>query len=172
VRRCANAGVDIYVDAVINHMTGQARGVGSNGTSYTKYDYPGLYDKNDFHPPCAIVDSDYQTAPSTSRRASWVRTFSLHVFNRRGETSSHVWTCSALFDSPSRQSPGRVKVVLVVEAWIIVLGVARAVAADASRLPRHVVDDGVDVDVDPGVGAATHHIRELGLVPLRLWSSA
>jgi alpha-amylase len=59
VERCAAAGVDIYVDAVINHMTA-GDGTGSNGTSYTKYDYPGLYSQVDFHPAC-IVD-DYQDA--------------------------------------------------------------------------------------------------------------
>src|SRR4051794_11019511 len=44
VERCRAAGVGIYVDAVINHMTGvPSPGVGSNGTSYSKYTYPGLY---------------------------------------------------------------------------------------------------------------------------------
>ena len=55
VRRCKAAGVDIYVDAVINHMTAGA-GTGSAGTVYTKYDYPGLYGQADFHPPCAVTN--------------------------------------------------------------------------------------------------------------------
>lgn len=59
VQRCGVVGVDIYVDAVINHMTAGA-GTGSNGTVYTKYDYPGLYTQSDFHPPCAV--DDYQDA--------------------------------------------------------------------------------------------------------------
>jgi alpha-amylase len=59
VDRCAAAGVDIYVDAVINHMTAGA-GTGTNGTEYTKYDYPGLYALGDFHPACAV--NDYQSA--------------------------------------------------------------------------------------------------------------
>jgi alpha-amylase len=59
VARCRAAGVDIYVDAVINHMTAGA-GTGSNGTVYTKYHYPGLYTQADFHAPC-VVD-DYQNA--------------------------------------------------------------------------------------------------------------
>ncbi len=56
VARCHNAGVDIYVDAVINHMTGgggtNAQGGffhGSNDSPYTKYIYPGTYSANDFH---------------------------------------------------------------------------------------------------------------------------
>ena len=35
-------------------------GVGSNGTAYTKYEYPGLYTAGDFHPPCAL--DNYQSA--------------------------------------------------------------------------------------------------------------
>ena len=55
VNRCRGAGVDIYVDAVINHMTAGA-GTGSNGTVYTKYEYPGLYTQADFHAPCTITN--------------------------------------------------------------------------------------------------------------------
>ncbi|MDE3128832.1 MAG: alpha-amylase family protein [Gemmatimonadota bacterium] len=57
VRRCKAAGVDIYVDAVINHMTNSpSPGVGSAGTAYSKYDYPGLYTPADFHPTCLVTD--------------------------------------------------------------------------------------------------------------------
>ncbi|HUX34272.1 MAG TPA: alpha-amylase family protein [Gemmatimonadaceae bacterium] len=57
VRRCKSAGVDVYVDAVINHMTNfPSPGVGSNGTAYTKYSYPGLYTPADFHSPCTVTD--------------------------------------------------------------------------------------------------------------------
>lgn len=61
VQRCAAAGVGIYVDAVINHMTNfPSPGVGSNGTAYSKYQYPGLYSAADFHTPCAL--NNYQSA--------------------------------------------------------------------------------------------------------------
>jgi alpha-amylase len=61
VNRCKAAGVGIIVDAVINHMTNfPSPGVGSNGTSYTKYEYPGLYTAADFHTPCAL--NNYQSA--------------------------------------------------------------------------------------------------------------
>ena len=61
VARCKAVGVDIYVDAVINHMTNfPSPGVGSNGTAYTKYSYPGLYTETDFHTPCALTN--YQSA--------------------------------------------------------------------------------------------------------------
>ncbi|HEU0053667.1 MAG TPA: alpha-amylase family glycosyl hydrolase, partial [Longimicrobium sp.] len=59
VSRCRAAGVDVYVDAVINHMTAGA-GTGSAGTRYTKYDYPGLYASTDFHHACAV--SNYAVA--------------------------------------------------------------------------------------------------------------
>ena len=61
VQRCDAVGVGIYVDAVINHMTNfPSPGVGSNGTAYTKYEYPGLYTAADFHVPCAL--NNYQSA--------------------------------------------------------------------------------------------------------------
>jgi alpha-amylase len=61
VNRCNAVGVGIIVDAVINHMTNYpSPGVGSNGTSYSKYDYPGLYSAADFHTPCAVIS--YQSA--------------------------------------------------------------------------------------------------------------
>ncbi len=61
VNRCRGAGVDIVVDAVINHMTNfPSPGVGSNGTAYTKYASPGLYTPSDFHPPCAL--NNYRSA--------------------------------------------------------------------------------------------------------------
>ena len=59
IERCRGAGVDIYVDAVINHMTAGG-GTGSNGTSFTKYEYPGLYTRGDFRPTCAVTN--YQSA--------------------------------------------------------------------------------------------------------------
>lgn len=61
VTRCKVVGVDIYVDAVINHMTNfPSPGQGSNGTAYTKYEYPGLYTASDFHTPCTV--SNYSNA--------------------------------------------------------------------------------------------------------------
>lgn len=49
VKRCKAAGVNIYVDAVINHMSGQESGVGSAGTQFSHYNYPGIYQSQDFH---------------------------------------------------------------------------------------------------------------------------
>src|SRR5262245_37453948 len=61
VNRCQAAGVGIIVDAVINHMTNYpSPGVGSNGTAYSKYDYPGLYSPADFHSTCTV--NNYQDA--------------------------------------------------------------------------------------------------------------
>ena len=48
VRDCRRAGVKVYVDAVINHMTGQGD-TSYAGTTFERYRYPGLYDQDDFH---------------------------------------------------------------------------------------------------------------------------
>ena len=54
VSRCNAAGVKIYADAVINHMTAGA-GVGSAGSSYTKTSYPAVpWSAADFHPGCGV----------------------------------------------------------------------------------------------------------------------
>ncbi len=47
VKACNKAGVKVYVDAVINHMTGQGS-TSYGGVDYTPYDYPD-YDPSDFH---------------------------------------------------------------------------------------------------------------------------
>lgn len=52
VSRCKAVGVDIYVDAVINHMAAGS-GVGVNGSSYGNKQYP-IYGPQDFHSTCAI----------------------------------------------------------------------------------------------------------------------
>src|SRR5699024_5291018 len=42
---CADQGVRIYVDAVINHMTGpqEVSSTGSAGTTWEQYEYPDLF---------------------------------------------------------------------------------------------------------------------------------
>ena len=57
VETCSSHGVDIIADAVINHMTGQQSGTGSAGTEFTKYEYPGLYTREDFH-NCNLTPND------------------------------------------------------------------------------------------------------------------
>ncbi|MFF4395947.1 alpha-amylase family protein [Streptomyces sp. NPDC001480] len=47
VDTCHAAGVKVVVDTVINHMSAGS-GTGTGGSSYTKYDYPGLYSVYDF----------------------------------------------------------------------------------------------------------------------------
>lgn len=48
VATCRRAGVKVYVDAVINHMTGQGE-VSYGGVAYTKYSYARLYGPTNFH---------------------------------------------------------------------------------------------------------------------------
>lgn len=61
VQICKAAGVDVYVDAVINHMAGGTSGVGIAGSTYGNYVYPAVpYDRSSFHSPsCSIASSDY-----------------------------------------------------------------------------------------------------------------
>ena len=49
VSRCKAVGVDVYADAVINHMSGMESGTGIAGTTFSHYSYPGLYEYDDFH---------------------------------------------------------------------------------------------------------------------------
>ncbi|MGS2615902.1 alpha-amylase family glycosyl hydrolase [Micromonospora sp. LZ34] len=50
VDACHAAGVKVIVDAVVNHMSGQDNaGTGWAGSSYGHYDYPGIYQHQDFH---------------------------------------------------------------------------------------------------------------------------
>jgi alpha-amylase len=49
VRRCRAAGVDIYADAIINHMSGVRDGVGVAGSVSGRYEYPVPYAYDDFH---------------------------------------------------------------------------------------------------------------------------
>jgi len=49
VRRCDAAGVAIYGDAIINHMSMVGTGTGVAGSGYSEYDYPVPYGYDDFH---------------------------------------------------------------------------------------------------------------------------
>ncbi|MFQ5568066.1 MAG: alpha-amylase family protein [Rhodothermales bacterium] len=57
VARCKAAGVDIYVDAILNHMTGVYAGIGTAGSTFSEYTYPGLYSYDDFH-HCGLTEND------------------------------------------------------------------------------------------------------------------
>ncbi|CAG9564103.1 unnamed protein product [Danaus chrysippus] len=64
VRRCNAAGVRIYVDAVINHMTGEpVENVGTGGSTavFRDWYYPAVpYTRDHFNwPPCGINGEDY-----------------------------------------------------------------------------------------------------------------
>lgn len=72
VRRCAAAGVKIYADAVINHMTGPPFdddprwGTGSAGSDYDYYAYPGLLPQ-DFHSPRCELDGRWDDRAAVQR---------------------------------------------------------------------------------------------------------
>ncbi|WP_443057935.1 alpha-amylase [Streptomyces sp. KLMMK] len=58
VNSCHDAGVKVVVDAVVNHMSAGS-GTGTGGSVYTKYDYPGTYQRQDMD-DCTGVVSDYR----------------------------------------------------------------------------------------------------------------
>lgn len=58
VATCADAGVDIVADAVINHMSGRDSGVGWAGSPFSHYEYPGIYSVDDFHRCTESVTGD------------------------------------------------------------------------------------------------------------------
>ena len=49
VRTCRRSGVQVIVDTVINHMTGQGSTSYGGNSAFTKYNYPGLYTAAAFH---------------------------------------------------------------------------------------------------------------------------
>jgi alpha-amylase len=57
VNACHAAGVKVVADTVVNHMSAGS-GTGTGGSSYTKYDYPGLYSSYDFD-DCTSQVSNY-----------------------------------------------------------------------------------------------------------------
>ncbi|GAA3788987.1 carbohydrate-binding module family 20 domain-containing protein [Streptomyces coacervatus] len=57
INTCHAAGVKVVVDTVINHMSAGS-GTGTGGSSYTKYNYPGLYSSADMD-DCTSKVSDY-----------------------------------------------------------------------------------------------------------------
>ncbi|MFD5401610.1 alpha-amylase [Streptomyces griseorubiginosus] len=58
VGTCHKAGVKVVVDSVVNHMAAGS-GTGTGGSSYTKYNYPGLYSSYDFD-DCTSQVTNYQ----------------------------------------------------------------------------------------------------------------
>ncbi|GGP97826.1 alpha-amylase family protein [Streptomyces mutabilis] len=56
VDTCHAAGVKVVADAVVNHMSAGS-GTGTGGSSYGKYDYPGLYSSADFDDCRSEIDN-------------------------------------------------------------------------------------------------------------------
>ena len=57
VQRCATAGVDIYADALTNHMAGSGAGTGVAGSPFSEFNYAVPYGFDDFH-HCGRYDDD------------------------------------------------------------------------------------------------------------------
>ncbi|KAF2880634.1 hypothetical protein ILUMI_25528 [Ignelater luminosus] len=74
--RCNAVGIRIYVDAIINHMTGgqvNQTGTGGNPSDPVNQKYPGVpYSSWDFNPVCSINGEDYQKNPDRVRNCQLV----------------------------------------------------------------------------------------------------
>ncbi|TFK51273.1 glycoside hydrolase [Heliocybe sulcata] len=46
---CHAAGVKVIADTLFNHMAGSDSGTGTAGSTFTHYNYPGIYQYQDFH---------------------------------------------------------------------------------------------------------------------------
>jgi len=86
VQTCADNDVAIIADAVINHMSGSSGGVGFAGTEFTKYEYPGLYTREDFH-NCNLTPDDQI---SNYKDLSQVQTCELLGLSDLDQKSEHV----------------------------------------------------------------------------------
>ena len=53
----SNSSCIDFLDTIWNHMTGNDSGTGVAGSSYTHYDYPGIYEYQDFH-HCGLEPND------------------------------------------------------------------------------------------------------------------
>ncbi|KAI0765066.1 glycoside hydrolase [Fomes fomentarius] len=57
INTCHAAGVGVIVDTIWNHMAGVESGTGVAGSSFTHYNYPGIYQTQDFH-HCGLTSGD------------------------------------------------------------------------------------------------------------------
>ncbi|KAF7318438.1 Alpha-amylase [Mycena chlorophos] len=57
ISACHAAGVRVIADTIFNHMAGVDSGVGVAGSSFTHYNYPGIYNTTNFH-HCGLEPGD------------------------------------------------------------------------------------------------------------------
>ncbi|KAG6856815.1 hypothetical protein H0H87_000514, partial [Tephrocybe sp. NHM501043] len=57
IATCHAAGVKVIADTILNHMAGIDSGTGVGGSTFTHYNYPGVYQTQDFH-HCGLTSGD------------------------------------------------------------------------------------------------------------------
>ncbi|KDQ58058.1 carbohydrate-binding module family 20 protein [Jaapia argillacea MUCL 33604] len=57
INTCHQAGVRVIADTIWNHMAGANSGIGVAGSTFTHYNYPGIYDTTNFH-HCGLEPGD------------------------------------------------------------------------------------------------------------------
>lgn len=115
IERCHKAGVLVFADIVINHMTAYAEGdsIGTAGSrcNYNKQTYPAVpYGPGDFHPACNITNyqnpvevrnCQLNTLLDLNQTVPHVREMILNYMNKlldlgvagfRIDAAKHMWT--------------------------------------------------------------------------------
>ncbi|CUA75640.1 alpha-amylase [Rhizoctonia solani] len=57
INACKSVGVGVIADTIFNHMAGIENGTGVAGSSFTHYNYPGIYQSENFH-HCGLDPGD------------------------------------------------------------------------------------------------------------------
>ncbi|KAH9018828.1 glycoside hydrolase [Lactarius hengduanensis] len=57
INACHAAGVGVIADTIWNHMAAEDSGTGVLGSNFTHYNYPGIYQRHDFH-HCGLESKD------------------------------------------------------------------------------------------------------------------
>lgn len=146
VATCADNGVRIYVDAVINHMTGPREGTstGSAGTEWEQYEYPDLFGDGE----AAYTYEDF--GPCYDTIENW-------------DDKEEVQNCQLLdlADLDTGDSHVQDQIIRYLNE-MVAMGVA-GFRVDASK---HIPEDDMGVIIDaldevPGFGGAPHVYHEV-----------
>ena len=144
VSTCRDNGVRIYVDAVVNHTTGDGGGVGSAGTTWAKYNHPDLFGDG----TASYSDGDY----GTCRR-------DITNWNDKNEVQTCQLVGLADLDTADPQVRGHIKRYL---NGLIDLGVGGFRVDAAKHVPEaHIADIFGNLNTVPGFGGAPRIFHEV-----------
>ncbi|KAK6966504.1 glycoside hydrolase superfamily [Favolaschia claudopus] len=88
IKQCHAAGVKVITDTLFNHMSGMESGTGVAGSTFTHYNYPGLYKYDDFH-HCGLTPGD-EILNYTNRAEDNLATEEEHVRATLAKYGNHL----------------------------------------------------------------------------------